>query len=139
MESTTEDIATLISAINSCISDASKVTLDLDMRKISVEDALSSFDELSFFTRFRYRRYLHQRIAELKNELECIRSENTRNEQVLRTDLRSLIRKILLVHSNEKCTVSKKQRSAVWENLSTRLAMDHETFIRYTNQCGCIV
>lgn len=139
MESTSEDIAILISVINSRVMDGNNVSLDLATRKETLESALHSFSELSSFTRFRYRRYLPQRIAELKNEIDCIKDEKVSNEHSLRTDLLNLIRKLLLVYSNEIYAVSKKQRNVVWENLSEWLGMDQETFIRYTNQCGCVV
>lgn len=139
MESTREDIAIIISAINSLVADCGNVTLELNIRKESLESTLHSFHELSPFTRIRYHKYLSQRIADIKNELETIKNETTCNAQFLRTDSLSLIRKLLLLYSNEKYSVSKKQRNEVWDNLSEWLSMDHETFIRYTNQCGCVV
>lgn len=139
MKSTSEDIAILISTINFLIVDRSIVTLELNMRKESLERSLHSFNELSSFTRFCYRKYLTQRIAEIKNELDVIKSERVCNEQSLRNDLLIFIRKLLLVYSTEKYAVSKKQRNAVWENLSEWLVIEHEVFIRYTNQCGCVV
>lgn len=139
MKSTSEDIAILISAINSLIVSHSNVTHNLSIRKESLESALHSFNQLSLFTRFRYRKYHSQRIDEIKKELECIKIDKTRNEQSLRTNLRILIRKLLLAYSNEKYAITKKQRNAAWENLSEWLAMEHETFIRHTNQCGCVV
>lgn len=139
MKSTSEDIALLISAINSLIVSHSNIRNNLSIRKDSLESALHSFNQLSLFTRFHYRKYLSQRIDEIKKELECIKIDKTCNEQSLRTNLLILIRKLLLAYSNEKYAITKKQRNAAWENLSEWLAMEHETFIRYTNQCGCVV
>ncbi|HGP3984965.1 TPA: hypothetical protein ACLK0B_005697, partial [Klebsiella pneumoniae] len=70
MKSTSEDIAIIISAINSLIADSGNITLELNGRKESLERDLLSLNELSLFTRIRYRKYLSQRIADMKNEME---------------------------------------------------------------------
>lgn len=139
MKSTSEDIAIIISAINSLIADSGNITLELNGRKESLERDLLSLNELSLFTRIRYRKYLSQRIVDMKNEMESIKNDIIENAHSLRTELLALVRKLLLVHSNEKYAVSKKQRNEAWDTLSEWLAMDHESFIRYTNQCGCVV
>lgn len=78
VKSTSEDIAIIISAINSLIADSGNITLELNGRKESLERDLLSLNELSLFTRIRYRKYLSQRIADMKMRWKASTMTSTR-------------------------------------------------------------
>lgn len=139
MNSTSEDTAILISAINDRMAEVLKEDMYFSYRKSSLESVLTSFSRLGFFTRYRYRKYLSQRQSEIRKELNLIRDEQNRNRSSMRADLINLIRSLMLTYHKEKYAVSKKQRNTVWENLGEQLEMSHENFIFYSKLTACVV